>query len=115
MGDGTLDVDRRTIARTNDPDTSKEAARRTDVNAQALAVLRVYARGRPIMDIEAYELAGLLENSRSGIGARCSDLRDKKFIERTGERGITPSGSSAHKCRITDAGMRYILKVDKDD
>lgn len=98
-------------ARASDPPTSHEAVP-TNITAQALRVLRAYACDRPLTDHDAYLLAGFPPNARDG--QRCSDLRVTGLIERTGERGRTPSGKSGYLCRITLAGWNY-LKREKSD
>jgi len=92
-------------ARTTDPSTS-HAAIPDNLAEQALTVLRAYANGWALIDHDAYMHAGFSPNARDG--QRCSDLRRWGMIERTGERGRTPSGKSAHRCRITAKGLRYL-------
>jgi hypothetical protein len=92
-------------ARRSDPDTSYDAVPK-DITAQALRVLRSYRTGRPLLDVDAYELAGFGPTARDG--QRCSDLRDCGFIARTGERAKTPSGKAGHLCKITLAGLAYL-------
>lgn len=95
-----------THARSRDPATSHEAAASVDITAQALRVLRAYLCDRPLLDHDAYRLAGFTENRF--CHQRCSDLRQAGYIERTGERGRTPSGKSGYLCRITPAGRKYL-------
>lgn len=98
-------------ARRHDPDTSHRTARRIKMTSQAARVLRVYASTqRELIDHDAYRLAGF-EGGRL-THQRCSDLRHWNFIARTGNKGQTPSGNAAHKCRITELGMRYILGIE---
>ena len=93
-------------ARGGDPPTSHEAVPK-DITAQARKILRIYLyAGRPLLDVEAYRLAGF--GPTACDGKRCSDLRQRKFIERTGERGVTPSGKSAYLCQITETGVKYL-------
>jgi hypothetical protein len=100
-----------THARRYDPDTSRDTARRIRILSQAVTVLRAYAiTGRELIDHDAYRLAGFPGGRTSH--QRCSDLRDWGFIERVGKRGLTPSGHSAHLCRITELGVRYLLKLE---
>jgi hypothetical protein len=93
-------------ARASDPATSHESAASVSASAQGLRVLRSYLCDRALLDHDAYRLAGFTENRF--CHQRCSDLRDAKFIERTGERGRTPSGKSGYLCRITPAGRKYL-------
>jgi hypothetical protein len=94
-------------ARASDPSTSHEAAASTPVTAQALRVLRAYhEHDRALLDHDAYRLVGLGGNRF--CHQRCSDLRTKGLIERTGERAMTPSGKSGYVCRITPAGRRFL-------
>lgn len=93
-------------ARAGDPSTSHEAVP-ADITTQATGVLRVYASGRPLLDHDAYRLAGFPPNVSA---RRCSDLRTAGLIERTGERGTTPSGKSGYLCRITPAGRNYLVR-----
>ena len=95
-------------ARTNDPDTSHEAVPR-NIAGQALQVLKAYWDGAALLDHDAYRLSGLIV-AVNGARPRCSDLRHAGFIERTGERGKTPSGKAGHLCRITPAGRAYLLR-----
>jgi|SRR4051812_18780999 hypothetical protein len=93
-------------ARASDPLTSHEAVP-VNITAQALRILRAYyEHDRAILDNDAYRLAGL-ESSRAK-SQRCSDLRKVGFIERTGERGQTPSGHSGYLCRITPEGRAFL-------
>jgi hypothetical protein len=80
-----------THARASDPATSHEAAAAINITAQALRILRAYQCDRPLLDYDAYCLAGFPPNARDG--QRCSDLRHAGFIERTGERAQTPSAA----------------------
>jgi hypothetical protein len=93
-------------SRWSDPKTSKEAAESIPVTAQALVVLRSYASDVPLLDVEAYRLAGF--PSHACDGQRCSDLRKQGFIQRTGGRAKTPSGKSGHLCVITETGRRFL-------
>jgi hypothetical protein len=93
-------------ARRSDPDTSHEAAASIDVTQQARRILRSYRDGQAILDIDAYRRAGFPPHACDG--QRCSDLRQLGMIERTGERGTTPSGKSGYLCRITRAGLAYL-------
>jgi hypothetical protein len=101
-------------ARGDDPDTSHEAVP-VNITAQALRVLYAYRDDDAMLDHTAYRLVGL------GVSRfthqRCSDLRAANLIERTGERGRTPSGKAGYLCRITQAGHDYLdkHKPDLDD
>ena len=92
-------------ARRSDPPTSHEAVESINVTAQAHTVLLQY-RGRDLIDYDAYRLAGFPEYARNG--QRCSDLRHAGYIERTGKRGLTPTGRSGYVCRITSTGLNYL-------
>ena len=98
-------------ARNTDPDTS-HAAIPDNVTAQGLIVLRAYRGGALLTDHDAYRLAGFGPNARDG--QRCSDLRREGYIERSGLRGITPSGKSGHLCRITISGRDYLKRNGGD-
>lgn len=94
-------------ARASDPATSHEAAASINITAQALRVLRAYHQtDRALLDHDAYRLVGLGGNRL--CHQRCSDLRAKGLIERTGERAMTPSGKSGYVCRITPAGRIFL-------
>jgi hypothetical protein len=98
-------------ARRLDPDTSKETARRIKILSQATTVLKAYAiTGRELIDHDAYRLAGFPTGRTSH--QRCSDLRYWGYIEPVGKRGLTPSGHTAQLCRITELGIRYLLKLE---
>ena len=105
------DAEPETHARRYDPDTSKETARRIAYPSQAAKVLRAYAvTGRELTDHDAYRLVGFPPGRTSH--QRCSDLRDWKFIEPTGNRALSPSRNSARTCRITELGVRFLLKLE---
>ena len=105
------DEDSRSRARRYDPDTSKETARRIAYTSQAIVVLKPYAiTGRELTDHDAYRLAGFPPGRTSH--QRCSDLRDWGFIALTGARAMTPSRNSARTCRITELGVRFLLKLE---
>jgi hypothetical protein len=98
-------------ARRYDPDTSHATARRIKMTSQAARVLRVYATtGRELIDHDAYRLAGFPAGRTSH--QRCSDLRYWGFIDRTGNRGMTPSGNGAYLCKITELGIRFVLGIE---
>lgn len=92
-------------ARRSDPSTSKEAVPK-NLAAQALRVLHGYVPGDAILDHEAYRRVGMVNTGYAH--QRCSDLREWNLIERTGERGVTPSGKKGYLCRITQAGRDYL-------
>lgn len=92
-------------ARDTDPDTSHEAAESTDITAQCLQVLKAYVSiGRPITDHDAYRFAGI-----QGARQRCADLRHAGLIERTGARGMTPSGKAGYLCTYTGKAIDYLI------
>lgn len=95
-------------ARASDPETSHEAAASINISAQAWTVLQAYKTGRALLDHDAYKLVGLGSNRL--CHQRCSDLRSANLIERTGERGETPSGKSGYLCRITPLGLAYVMR-----
>ena len=111
MSDDVPDLFTGWHARGSDPDTSHEAIPK-HITAQALRILRSYRTGRPLLDVDAYELAGFGPTARDG--QRCSDLRSVGFIRCTGERAKTPSGKAGNLCMITTAGLAY-LKAQTDD
>ena len=98
-------------ARRSDPPTSREAVDSINVTAQAVTVLFQY-RKRDLIDYDAYRLAGFPEYARNG--QRCSDLRHAGYIERTGKRGLTPTGRAGYVCRITPAGLAYLRLKEVD-
>jgi hypothetical protein len=89
-------------ARSGDPETSHEAIP-VNLTEQAFLVLHAYASGRAILDHHVGAIVGLPDGHQ-----RCSDLRKAGYIERTGARGITPSGKAGYLCRITPAGIAYL-------
>lgn len=95
-------------ARNSDPDTSHEAAEQLNITAQAIRVLQAYATGDELIDHEAYRIVGFPPGRTSH--QRCSDLRDRGYIARTGERRLTPSGKAAYVCRITEAGIGFLRR-----
>ena len=101
-------------ARRNDPKTSHDAAAAIDISAQAWKVLQAYKTGRAMLDHDAYKLVGLAEENQKRMAhQRCSDLRDAGLIERTGDRGVTPSGKAGYLCRITEEGKNFIASGGK--
>jgi hypothetical protein len=97
-------------ARNSDPATSHEAVPK-NITAQMRRVLRGYRDGEARLDHDAYRIVGLTVDM-NGARQRCSDLRRFKLIERTGERGKTPSGKAGYLCRITPAGLKYLKSTD---
>ena len=95
-------------ARATDPLTSHEAVP-TNISAQAFTVLTAYRTGRELLDHDAYRLVGLGSADRLAH-QRCSDLRAAGLIERTGNRGQTPSGKAGYLCAITDLGRAYLAE-----
>lgn len=93
-------TDPTTHARSSDPETSHDAARRASYGDR-FRVLGSYSRGAALTDHEAYQAAGL---DWRGSRQRCSDLRALGWIAPTGETRSTPSGRSAAVCAITPAG-----------
>jgi len=101
-------------ARRTDPQTSKDTAARIDISAQAWRVLQAYKTGRALLDHDAYKLVGIAEeNQKRFAHQRCSDLRANGLIERTGDRGVTPSGNTGYLCRITQEGKNFIASGGK--
>lgn len=97
-------------ARRTDPDTSWATARHTRPFAEAIKVLRSYARtGRALTDHDAYNLAGF--NRGRFSHRRCSDLRLWGYIERVGT-GVSESRHAAMVCRITTLGRKLLLDLD---
>ena len=97
-------------ARNSDPATSHAAVPR-NITAQAFRVLHAYASGEAMLDHTAYRLVGLDDDGNRLAHQRCTDLRTAKFIERTGKRGITPSGNKGDLCRITQRGLNYLHRL----
>jgi hypothetical protein len=101
-------------ARRKDPGTSHDAAGNVDVSAQAWKVLQAYKSGELLLDHEAYKRVGLSEENQNRFAhQRCSDLRKAGLIARTGDRGVTPSGSFGYLCRITPEGKNFIASGGK--
>jgi hypothetical protein len=101
-------------ARRRDPATSHAAAGSIDISAQAWKVLQAYKTGRAMLDHDAYKLVGIAEEDQKRFAhQRCSDLRAARLIERTGDRGITPSGKAGYLCRITEEGKNFIASGGK--
>jgi hypothetical protein len=97
-----------THARASDPDTSHEAVP-ARLAEHAFIMLGAYRNGNPLIDLEAFAIVG-----ERAARQRCSDLRKWKLIERTGHKGVTPCGKSAHLCKITDLGLLYLKQGWKD-
>jgi hypothetical protein len=93
-------------ARPSDPETSHEAVPH-NITEQCYRVLRAYRNGQALLDHDAYRLVGL-DVEFNGARQRCTDLRHALMIERTGDRGRTPSGKAGYLCRITQAGLDYL-------
>lgn len=95
-------------ARLSDPATSHEAVESIDITQQCRLILRAYLNGQALTDHDAYRLAGFPSTLAR---QRCSDLRAAGLIERTGGRGMTPSGKAGYLCRITQAGLNFLRRA----
>lgn len=100
-------------ARSNDPDTSKQAACENKLYRNELMrslLMAFLAAGQTgFTDEEAGErVVGLLNRS---WWKRCSDLRAVGFIEPTGEKRRTSQGSLARVSRITKSGCSAVTRV----
>lgn len=94
---------RKELARTSDPDTSKAAARALSTRETHMrALLTAYRDHGTLLDEEAGQYAGVEESHK-----RCADLRNKGFIERT-EKRKGSSGREAWACTITREGARWL-------
>ncbi len=96
------------LARSSDPQTSKDAA---GMNARARdthrhQLLMAYWSNYAMTDEEAGEFTGVHQAWK-----RCSELRKMGYIEATGKTKITKSGGRARVCRITDSGLAYASKL----
>lgn len=91
-------------ARTSDPVTSKkgEAHVRPRRGSQALKILQQYADAE-LTDEEAVTRAGI-----PGGWKRCSDLRQKGFIQPTGQLRQSSAGVAVQVCRITPPGRAQL-------
>lgn len=98
--------DVRTMVRTTDPETSQEAAKQVEPNAErdralALRVLREHASG-----LTDFELAALTNRQQTSIGKRRGDLVRSGLVEFAGITRLSPSGSSAKVWRAVLSATR---------
>lgn len=107
----------RTLARVDDPVTSRLAAfgqRRRGVHLER--VLRAYADGEALTDVSAAQRSGLdrIETTR-----RASELRSLGLIQplrfHDGElvTALLPTGRRGMVCRITQAGILALRALDE--
>jgi hypothetical protein len=105
-----FNVDPHGMARSSDPDTSRDAAQQVRYRAgsQVMRLLDAFARaGRMgLTDEQAADVTGLSANRAACWWRRCSDLRDAGYIVDTGERRMGMAGAPRMVCAITDTGYR---------
>lgn len=87
-------------ARATDPDTSHRAAqrKRLTVDKDRAAVLSVHAENPK--GLTDFELAEIMGRQQTSVGKRRGELRDAGYIEDSGFRRPSPSGSSAIVWRL---------------
>jgi hypothetical protein len=93
------------------PETSRQAAKVAKFSAgtQKHRLLTVYADHESgLTDEEAAMLSGLIENPSCCWWKRSNELREKNYIEETGETRVGRSGAQRMVCKITEAGFMAI-------
>jgi hypothetical protein len=104
----------RALARSSDPDTSRQAAaaaeRRAPSQRDRLLSAYMTAGDRGLTDEEAGVSAGL---SGSGYWKRCSDLRNLGLIVPLGPLRQVSSGLMAQVCVITPEGWRRMDELSR--
>jgi len=104
----------RALARSSDPETSKQAAaaaeRRAPSQRDRLLNAYMVAGDRGLTDEEAGVSAGL---SGSGYWKRCSDLRNLGMIAPLGLQRQVSSGLMAQVCVITPEGWRRMDELSR--
>jgi hypothetical protein len=97
------------LFRVTDPDTSRQGAQavKPRQGSQAMKLLEMYEYA-DLTDEQAGVLSGLASDARCGFWKRCSDLRRLGFIQDSGDRRMTLSGTPAMVCFITDVGREAL-------
>lgn len=90
-------------SRKSDPETSKAAAEKVDVNTcETIFLARMQKIGRIAT---AYEIAhGSTYKNPETIRKRAGGLKKKGLIEVVDKRGLSPSGCRCERLRLTDKG-----------
>lgn len=95
-------LDLLSMVRPTDPDTSHEAARRTNVGRGQDIVLRTLFAHGPLTDFEIARIAG---EDKGSMSKRRGELRDEfRWVERAEDDGVSPTGSRAARWQLTDLG-----------
>lgn len=98
------------LSRTNDPETSKQAA--AGVNARALCGLVLVAMqdaAVPMIHEDIRQLMGYEHGPDSTIRARVANLKDMGYVKWTGQHKLN---SHQRKCRVwqvTDSGIEMAI------
>lgn len=94
-------------SRKNGSATSTDGTKAITVRAgsQRALLLAQYFVSNDLTDEEAGRLSGLNNQPNCGYWKRCSELRQAKYIEPTGETRLASTGVMQLVCRITDAGV----------
>ena len=106
--------DPRYYARTTDPETSHEAAKRLR-DEDRILVLLFFADGIARIDNEIRALEKRLGRTQDTLRRRASDLRDeiRQWIKAIGKKK-TEAGDWALLCRITVKGLRELRSLGYD-
>jgi len=95
-----LPFDARTLARSTDPQTSKDAASasrelRALQHRTIMAVMEIRPAFCVPRDFTADEIAALCDLDRHQVGRRLGELEREGLVRRTGNKRPTPSGRMA--------------------
>ncbi len=98
-----LTLDDAPLARATDPQTSHDAPNRDRLSAHRLAALNALALG----DATDFELEARTGIKQTSVGKRRGELVRMGYVENTGLRRLTPSGSTSIVWGLTDAGREF--------
>jgi len=106
------DVKEFAVARSTHPQTSHDAADSvTHIRVRQLAVMKTLHVFGPMTHEElilAYPtLFPNTKQSRSGLRARCSEVRDKGYVEDSGQRKLTKYNRGTIVWRLTEKGKAF--------
>jgi len=102
--------DPKTMARSTDPVTSKQAALQVSKRApsQQVQLLQTFANGVELTDEESGDLTGLSKKPKCCYWKRLSELRQGGYIEDTGRTKASSVGEQQRVCRITAKGIEFL-------
>lgn len=107
-----IEPDPKTMARSDDPVTSKLAAMRVSKRSpsQQVLLLQMFGDGRELTDEEAGDLSGLSKKPKCCYWKRLSELRQGGYIEDTGRTKASSVDEQQRVCRITAKGIAFLAE-----